>query len=92
MEEREDPIKWSVINMKILGISLLMMGCLIGFSLSIDIIIQGNDFSQALYKAINPFRVMEVSELFVLFLLLSLFVVESLYLYIKKKSKATNQS
>ncbi|MCQ9284153.1 hypothetical protein NQ129_20425 [Priestia aryabhattai] len=78
--------------MKILGISLLMMGCLIGFSLSIDIIIQGNDFSQALYKAINPFRVMEVSELFVLFLLLSLFVVESLYLYIKKKSKATNQS
>lgn len=91
MEEREDPTKWSVITMKILGISLLMMGCLIGFSLSIDII-QGNDFSQALYKAINPFRVMEVSELFVLFLLLSLFVVESLYLYIKKKSKATNQS
>ncbi len=90
MEEREDPIKWSVINMKILGISLLMMGCLIGFSLSIDII-QGNDISQALHKSINPFRVMEVSELFVLFLL-SLFVAESLYLYIKKKSKATNQS
>ncbi len=91
MEEREDPIKWSVINMKILGISLLMMACLIGFSLSIDII-QGSGFSQALYKAINPFRVMEVSELFVLFFLLSLFVAESLYLYIKKKSKATNQS
>jgi hypothetical protein len=72
--KREKPIKWSVINMKIIGISLLMMGCLIGFSLGIDIL-QGFDASQALYNAVSPFRVMEVAELFVLFFLLFLFLL-----------------
>ena len=52
--------------MKIIGISLLMLGCLMGFSLGIDIV-QGFDVSQALYNAMSPFRVMEVAELFVLF-------------------------
>ncbi|MGX1373346.1 hypothetical protein RKD56_000426 [Priestia megaterium] len=58
--------------MKIMGISLLMLGCLIAFSLGIDIF-QGFDVSQALYNAVSPFRVMEVAELFVLFFLLFLF-------------------
>ncbi|MCM2978711.1 hypothetical protein ABFY54_29570 [Priestia megaterium] len=73
--------------MKILGISVLMMGCLIGFSLGIDII-QGFDVSQALYNAISPFRVMELAELFVLFFLLFLFFAESLYLFMKKKNQS----
>ncbi|MDY0944245.1 hypothetical protein [Priestia megaterium] len=70
--------------MKIMGISLLMLGCLMAFSLSIDIF-QGFDVSQALYNAISPFRVMEVAELFVLFFLLFLFLAESAYLFIKKR-------
>ena len=53
VEEIVEPIKWSVIDMKILGISVLMMVCLIGFSLGIDII-QGSDVSQAFYNAISP--------------------------------------
>ncbi|MBK0295438.1 hypothetical protein IAE22_24245 [Bacillus sp. S34] len=73
--------------MKILGISVLMMGCLMGFSLGIDII-QGFDVSQALYNAISPFRVMELAELFVLFFLLFLFFAESLYLFMKKKNRS----
>ncbi|WP_407545295.1 hypothetical protein [Priestia sp. HNGD-A6] len=72
--------------MKILGISVLMMGCLMGFSLGIDIS-QGFDVSQALYNAISPFRVMELAELFVLFFLLFLFFTESLYLFIKRKNQ-----
>jgi len=60
--------------MKIMGISLLMMECLMGFSLDIDIF-QGFDVSQALYNTVSPFRVMEVAELFVLFFLLFLFLL-----------------
>ncbi|MED4241080.1 hypothetical protein [Priestia megaterium] len=70
--------------MKIMGISLLMLGCLMAFSLGIDIF-QGFDVSQALYNAVSPFRVMEVSELFVLFFLLFLFFAESVYLFIKER-------
>ncbi|MBU8690517.1 hypothetical protein KM918_24780 [Priestia megaterium] len=72
--------------MKIMGISLLMLGCLMAFSLGIDIF-QGFDVSQALYNAVSPFRVMEVAELFVLFFLLFLFFAESAYLFIKKRKK-----
>jgi len=72
--------------MKIIGISLLMMGCLMAFSLGIDIF-QGYDVSQALYNAVSPFRVMEVAELFVLFFLIFLFFAESAYLFIKKRKK-----
>ncbi|WP_310332338.1 hypothetical protein [Priestia megaterium] len=71
--------------MKIIGISLLMMECLMGFSLGIDIF-QGFDISQALYNAVSPFRVIEVAELFVLFFLL--FFAESLYLFMKKKNQS----
>ncbi|GAB1810335.1 hypothetical protein PMEGAPR236_54270 [Priestia megaterium] len=60
--------------MKIIGISLLMMGCLMSFSLNIDIF-QEFDVSQALYNAVSPFRVMEVAELFVLFFSLFLFLL-----------------
>lgn len=72
--------------MKIMAISLLIMGCLMAFSLGIDIF-QGFDVSQALYNAVSPFRVMEVAELFVLFFLF-LFFAESLYLFIKKKNQS----
>jgi hypothetical protein len=70
--------------MKIIGVALLITGCLMGLSLSIDIF-QGLDVSQALYKAVNPFRIMEVVELFVLFFLLLLFFGESTYTFIKKR-------
>jgi len=73
--------------MKIIGISLLMMGCLMGFSLGIDML-QGFDVSQALYNAVSPFQVMEVAELFVLFLLIFLFFVETAYLFIKKRNQS----
>jgi cytochrome c biogenesis factor len=72
--------------MKIMGISLLMWGCLMAFSLSLDIL-QGFDVSQALYNTVSPFRVMEITELFVLFFLLFLFFVESAYCFIKGRKE-----
>jgi hypothetical protein len=73
--------------MKIIGISLLIMWCLMVFSLGIDML-QGFDVSQALYNAVSPFQVMEVAELFVLFLLIFLFFVETAYLFIKKRNQS----
>ncbi len=68
--------------MKIIGISLLMLGCLMGFSLGIDMV-QGFDVSQALYNAVSPFRVMEVAELFVLFFsFFFLFFLLNLYIFL----------
>lgn len=72
--------------MKIIDISLSMMGYLMGFSLGIDIL-QGFDVSQALYNAVSPFRVMEVAELFVLFSSVSFFA-ETAYLFIKKRNQS----
>ena len=57
------------------------------FSLGIDML-QGFDVSQALYNAVSPFQVMEVAELFVLFLLIFLFFVETAYLFIKKRNQS----
>jgi hypothetical protein len=72
--------------MKIMGISLLMLGCLMAFSLSLDIL-QGFDVSQAWHNAVSPFQVMEVVELFVLFFLLFLFFAESAYCFIKNRKE-----
>ncbi|CAK8583581.1 hypothetical protein BMEGG_05818 [Priestia megaterium] len=66
--------------MKIMAISLLIMGCLMAFSLGIDIF-QGFDVSQALYNAVSPFRVMEVAELFVLFFFFFFFLL-NLYIFL----------
>jgi cell division protein FtsB len=85
-DQREEPNRRSVIRMKIMFISLLMMGSLMAFSLSLDIY-QGFDLSEALYNAVSPFRVMEIAELVVLFFLLFLFLAESAYVVIKKKKE-----
>jgi hypothetical protein len=72
--------------MKIKGITLIMMECLMAFSLGIDIF-QRFDVSEAVSNAVSPFRVMEVAELIVLFFLLFLFFTESAYLFIKKRKR-----
>jgi hypothetical protein len=72
--------------MKIMGISLLMLGCLMAFSLSIDIL-QGFDISQSWQNTVSPFRVMEVTELFVLYFLLFLYFVESAYNFVKSRKE-----
>ncbi|CAN7542653.1 hypothetical protein [Rossellomorea sp. LjRoot5] len=76
--------------MKIMGITFLMMGCLMAFSLGLDIL-QGYDLSDAWQNAISPFRVLEVAELVVLFFLLFLFFGETAYNFFKKRKKGSTK-
>ncbi|WP_153126543.1 hypothetical protein [Peribacillus tepidiphilus] len=76
--------------MKIIGIIILIMGLLIGFSLSIDILI-GIDLNTALQNALYPFLAMEGAELFVLFLFILILVIESI-LFSKKERKTSNST
>ncbi|TYR81898.1 hypothetical protein FZC66_07235 [Priestia megaterium] len=71
--------------MKIVAITLLMLGCLMGFSLSIDVF-QGLTFYEALRLSFSPFQVMEFAELFVLFFLIFLFVADSIYISVKQRN------
>ena len=73
--------------MKIIGITLLMMTCLMAFSLGLDLL-QGFDVTKAWHNALSPFRVMEVAELFVLYFLLFLFLMGGAYdIYKRKKAE-----
>ncbi|MBN8193338.1 hypothetical protein JI667_14405 [Bacillus sp. NTK074B] len=73
--------------MKIMGITLLMMGCLLAFSIGLDLL-QGFAISKAWQNAYSPFRVMEVAELFVLsFLLITFLAGVSYDVYKKKKAE-----
>jgi hypothetical protein len=76
--------------MKIIGIIILIMGLLIGFSLSIDVLI-GIDLNIALQNALYPFLAMEGAELFVLFLFILILVIESI-LFSKKERKKSNST
>lgn len=70
--------------MKILGIAILMMVLLMGFSLGMDIL-EGFKVRKALQNALNPFVVMEVAELAVLYLLLFLYFMKAVLPYFKKR-------
>jgi hypothetical protein len=76
--------------MKIIGIIILIMGLLIGFSLSIDVLI-GIDLNIALQNALYPFLAMEGAEFFVFFLFILILVIES-FLFSKKERKTSNST
>ncbi|MEH6948659.1 hypothetical protein V7068_16650 [Bacillus sp. JJ634] len=77
--------------MKILGISILIMGVLIGFSLGIDLLL-GFEIRTSLKSAFNPFRVMEVPEFIVILLLVFSLVMESVRSFYQKRNVKTNNS
>ncbi|MFJ8257835.1 hypothetical protein ACIQ4Z_11245 [Peribacillus asahii] len=77
--------------MKILGISILIMGVLMGFSLSIDLFL-GFEMRTSLKNAFNPFRVMEAAEFVVIFLLVFSLVIESMRSFYQKRNVKTNNS
>ena len=71
--------------MKILGITILVMGLLTGFSLSMDLLL-GLDLYTSVNNALNPFLVMEVHELvFFLFLVICLIAAPFRFFFRKKK-------
>nr|WP_304214390.1 hypothetical protein [Fredinandcohnia onubensis] len=81
-------MKKGVRKMKIIGITLLMMVCLMSFSFWLDYL-QGFELQSAFRNATSPFRVMDPAETIVLisFLLTVLFEI-FVYSYKKRKGKA----
>ncbi|MFJ8246087.1 hypothetical protein [Peribacillus asahii] len=77
--------------MKILGISILIMGVLMGFSLSIDLFL-GFEMRTSLKNAFNPFRVMKTAEFVVIFLLVFSLVIESVRSFYRNRNAKTNNS
>jgi hypothetical protein len=75
--------------MKIIGIVVLMLGLLMGFSLGMDILL-GFDLTTAVYNAFSPFRTMEGTELFVLFFFISLLVIEAFLAFFQERKEKTS--
>ncbi|MDE3837842.1 hypothetical protein C0966_00270 [Bacillus methanolicus] len=75
--------------MKNIGIAILMMGLLMGLSLGIDIL-QGFDISTALRNAFNPFLLMEVIELFILFLFIFTLLIKPVLFFFQKRKEQTS--
>jgi branched-subunit amino acid ABC-type transport system permease component len=76
--------------MKILGISILLLGLLAGFSLGIDILL-GSDLKTSLKNALNPFRVMDPAELVIFILLLLFLVADPVRSFFRKKKQETTK-
>jgi hypothetical protein len=72
--------------MKMIGIAFLMWGLLMGFSLGIDILL-GFDIKTSLRNAFSHFLVMEIAELFVLFLFLFILVINPVVSFIQKRKQ-----
>ncbi|WP_091270638.1 hypothetical protein [Alteribacillus persepolensis] len=76
--------------MKILMVTIVLMVLLSGLSLSLDVII-GLDKLEAVKNALNPFRVMETVEMFILAFLVLLIFVDALVFWYNKHKKGTSK-
>jgi len=73
--------------MKILGISILMLVLLSGFSIVMDTFL-GFDLNTSFNNSINPFLVMEVTEIIIFIMLIFIiWAICSTHLFLKKRSK-----
>ena len=72
--------------MKILGISILMLVLLTGFSIGMDILL-GFDLKTSFKNAANPFLVMEVAEIIIFYFLIIIWGLCSIRLFLIKRSK-----
>ncbi len=72
--------------MKILGISILMLGLLSGFSIGMDILL-GFDLKTSFKNTTNPFLVMEVTEIIIFYLLIIIWASRLIRLFFIKRSK-----
>lgn len=74
--------------MKVLAISLLIGSILIGVAIEMDMLM-GFTLRQSMYNVLNPFRVMETPETFILFLFLLLWMLDVLAVLFLQKQKKT---
>ncbi|WP_143415457.1 hypothetical protein [Geobacillus sp. E263] len=74
--------------MKVLGISLFIGSILIGLAIEMDMLM-GFTLRQSMRNVLNPFRVMETPETFILFFILLLWVLDVLAALFLQKQKKT---
>ncbi|EZP76814.1 hypothetical protein H839_09468 [Parageobacillus genomosp. 1] len=74
--------------MKLLGISLFIGSVLIGVAIEMDVLM-GFTLRQSMNNVLNPFRVMETPEMFILFFILLLWVLDVLATLLLQKQKKT---
>jgi uncharacterized membrane protein len=79
--------------LKIFLITILLASILFSLIIGLDLImgISGLSLHSIIWKAVNPFQVMEPSEYIILFLFLLFFILESIGAYLNKK-KGNNSS
>jgi hypothetical protein len=73
---------------KLFGISLLIASILMGVAIGMDMLM-GFQWRQSIQNVLNPFRVMETPELFILFLLLILWALDILVALFRQKQRQT---
>ncbi|TDL71048.1 hypothetical protein E2R56_18645 [Rhodococcus qingshengii] len=70
--------------MKIICISIVMLGTLISCSLGIDLLL-GFEMKTAWRNALSPFRVMEIPEYFVFIFLIAIYLLKKLFSLVNKR-------
>jgi hypothetical protein len=74
-------------GMKLLGVSLFIGSVLIGAAIETDVLM-GFTLRQSMRNVLNPFRVMETPEMFILFFILLFWVLDVLAeLFLQKQKK-----
>jgi hypothetical protein len=73
---------------KLFGISLLIASILMGVAIGMDMLMEFQ-WRQSIQNVLNPFRVMETPELFILFLLLILWALDILVALFRQKQRET---
>lgn len=76
--------------MKILGISMVVLVFLAGFSLGMDIL-SGFDLYTSINNNLNPFLVMEVPELVIFFILVICLLAAPTRSFFRKKKQGTTK-
>jgi hypothetical protein len=76
--------------MKILGISILMLGLLVGIALGMDILLRF-DVDTSLKHVFNPFLVMETPEFFIFLVFLFALVAPPIRSFFRKKKQQTTK-
>ncbi|WHY79685.1 hypothetical protein QNH20_11285 [Neobacillus sp. WH10] len=77
--------------MKLFMVTILLAGGLLMMIISMDMIM-GVKFPEIIWKAVNPFRVMESAEYLILFLLFFLFLSRRMWLFLKKRDNSNSSS
>lgn len=81
----------SINSLKVTRLKLFLVTILLGVFVAALIIgidfLMGNRFPGVIWKALNPFRVMEIAEYIILFLFILFFVIDSIGAYLNKKKQ-----